>query len=91
MAQALVYIRRALFLAMFRGAFLFKQIINAILALLLSLPRLAALPSTAFFTEFQVSAPITPSLLHDVYQFVAELCLTVPGLPCGPHQNISLT
>jgi len=75
---------------MSRQFFLLKQVLIVVGALLLSLPRHAALvPNLSFYTEFQVSAPISASLLHDFYQFVTELCVAVPGLPCGAARNIS--
>jgi len=53
-------------------------------ALLLALPRHAALvPDPSYYTEFTVSAPVSASLLSDLYAFVAELCAAVPGLPCA--------
>jgi len=77
---------------MLTHAFLFKQGVNGIILLLLLLPRLAALvPGPVFYTDFQVSAPVSPSLLTDLYSFLAELCRTVPGLPCSTGHNVSLT
>jgi len=71
-------------------AFLLKQALIVAAGLIIFLPRHAALvPSTAYYTEFQVSAPVTPSLLHDLYEFLAELCLTVPGLPCSAGRNVT--
>ena len=75
---------------MFTQTFLLKQALVVAAGLIIFLPRHAALvPSTAYYTEFQVSAPVTPSLLHDLYEFLAELCLTVPGLPCSGARNIT--
>jgi hypothetical protein len=72
--------------------FLLKQSVNGIILLLLLLPRLAALvPGPMYYTEFQVSTPATASLLTDLYSFLAELCRTVPGLPCSISHNVSLT
>jgi len=77
---------------MLRYLSLLKQGALIVAAMLLALPRLAALvPSTAYYTEFTVSAPLTPSLLHELVAFVAELCGAVPGLPCGALRNISAT
>jgi hypothetical protein len=77
---------------MLRYIFLLKQGTLIVGAMLFALPRLAALvPSTAYYTEFTVSAPLTPSLLHELFAFVAELCGAVPGLPCGAMRNISAT
>jgi len=77
---------------MLRHSFLFKQCINVTTLLVLALPRLAAVvPSPMFYTEFQVSAPVSPSLLQDLYQFMAELCLTMPLLPCSSTRNVTLS
>jgi len=77
---------------MFAQGILFKQILNVLLITLLVIPRCPALvPSTQFFTEFQVSAPDTSSLVQELYQFIAELCLAVPGLPCSTGHNVTIS
>ena len=71
---------------MLRRSFLLtlKQGLIVTGALLLALPRHAALvPNPSFYTKFTVSAPVSASLLSDLYAFVAELCGAVPCLPCG--------
>ena len=79
-------------LSMFAQGILLKQFFNVVLITLLILPRCPALvPGTQFFTEFQVSAPDTSSLVQELYQFVAELCLAVPGLPCSTGHNITIS
>ena len=84
------YVRLDTLVLMSRQFFLLKQGLLVIGALLLALPRHTALvPNLAFYTEFTVSAPVSASLLHDLYAFVAELCVAVPGLACGAARNIS--
>jgi len=77
---------------MFANGILFKQVFNVILLTLLILPRCPALvPTTKYFTEFQITSPNTTSLMQELYQFMAELCLAVPGLPCSTAGNITVT
>ena len=59
-----------------------------ITTLLLALALASALPAQ-YYTEFQVSAPDSPTLLADVYALLAEFCQGIPLL-CSAPLNVSV-
>lgn len=61
-----------------------------ILQITLLAPRASALVPK-YYTDFEIVATSNATLLDDLYAFLAELCLTVPSLPCAAQQNVTVT
>jgi len=57
---------------------------------LLAMLSLSAGVPARYYTEFQVSEPVSPTMMADVYAFLEEFCQAVPLL-CSAQLNVTVT